>query len=748
MSGTHSNGRADSTTNDRRTFLQTIGLAAASTGLVGTATADPESGESTVNERDADRDLVALTHGVAAGDVTATTATIWGRADGDATIHIAYGHDGSFDDVGYDRTTVDPETDYTGRVRLEFLESGTRYRYHVWATRSETAYRTLRDGDDGNGARGRDGGREPDSDGAGKNGRGPREDDSLETGRGPGENPERGGQGGNGPADGDVPDDLIPNVVESGTFVTAPAPDDEASVTFAWSGDTWGYGDDPIEPPFPGLRTIAEREPDFFLYHGDTIYADAQTPAGKITEDTPIDDALEIYRDKYKEMRDPPEAVAERTNLRELLETTSVYTVWDDHEVINNFAGPIEPLMPEGRRAFREYWPLDRDDGADPGESNRFYDSFRWGKHVELFVIDTRQYRDPNVELDSKTLLGEEQLEWLKGALAGSDATWKVLASPAPLGYPSDSWATPADRTGYEAELLEVVEHVRTEPVSNLVVVAGDVHKSVVGAFDPDDDGEFEFFEAIAGPLGAPAGEPDDLYPALNPTEFFAKGEYANFGTVDVDESGETLTIGIYDEQGTEQFTKTIHADDIDAGTGPESVDRVESTFDEDGDGWLISQNGGSNHPVYRESGGNSGGHVSDEENQGGVAWYYQAPFKFLGDREEFYGGSLSFDVRQVQIDRQFDAEPVEGGDVLLANGDTKLVYEFRGPESTPGEEWTDFEVPLSADATWINLTSQELLATEERLREVLGNLEALRIRGEYRSGDDTSYLDNVVLSR
>ncbi|SEQ46478.1 alkaline phosphatase D family protein [Natrinema salaciae] len=711
MTERHTGGRDESTTNDRRTFLQAIGLVAASSGLVGTASADPgRDGIDGSNDGGDGGGLVPLTHGVAVGDVTATTATVWARADRDATVHVAYSHDQGFDGVGYDRTAVDVETDHTGHVRLEELESGTRYRYHVWATRAAETYRPLDDRDDGRGPRGE--AERGDHSG----------DESIEA--------------------------LLPDAVESGTFVTAPAPDEEERVTFAWSGDTWGYGDDPVEPPFPGLQTIAQREPDFFLYHGDTIYADAQTPAGKITANTPLDEALEIYRDKYKEMRDPPEEIAERTNLQELLETTSVYTVWDDHEVINNFAGPIEPLMPEGRRAFREYWPLDRDDEAEPGESNRFYDSFRWGKHVELFVIDTRQYRDPNVELGTKTLLGREQLEWLKGALADSDATWKLLASPAPLGYPSDSWATPADRTGYEGELLELVEYVRTESVSNLVVVAGDVHKSVVGGYDPDDDGTFEFVEAIAGPLGAPAGEPDDLYPALNPTEFFAKGEYTNFGTVDVDESGETLTVGIYDERGTEQFTKTFHADEINAGDGPEPPSRIESTFDEDGDGWLISQNGGSNRPVYRATGGNPGGHVSDEENQGGVAWYYQAPFKFLGDREAFYGGTLSFDLRQARSDRQFDADPVEGGDVLLASGDTKLVYEFRGPESTPGESWTAFEVPLSADATWIDLTSRDPIATEATFRAVLAELDTLRIRGEYRAGDDTSYLDNVVLSR
>jgi len=363
-------------------FLQAVGAAATSVGFVGAGMAETASSEPEENRDDSP--TVSLTHGVATGDVTANTAVVWARAKGDATVHVEYSPDESFDSTRRDRTGVDGETDFTGKIHLDGLQSGTRYRYRVWATAIGT-------GDKG----------------------------------------------------GDAADEEAPGSAVTGTFVTPPGPSEEGAVTFAWSGDTWGYGDDPVEPPYPGFETIADRQPDFFLYHGDTIYADAKTPAEKITEDTPIGDALEIYRDKYNEMRDPPSEVAQRTNLKGLLESTSVYSVWDDHEAVNNFAGPIEPLMLEGRRAFREYWPIDRDGSSQSGESSRLYDSFRWGKHVELFLIDTRQYRDPNVELDSKTLLGREQFEWLKGALSDSDATWKILASPAPLGYPSDSLGDP-----------------------------------------------------------------------------------------------------------------------------------------------------------------------------------------------------------------------------------------------------------------------------------------------------------------
>lgn len=674
--------RTKSSTDELNDERRTFLQAVGGTAAAATGVTSTASADETQDDTN-EAETVPLTHGVASGDVTAQTAVVWARTADEATLHVEYSLDESFSSSRQQRTTVDSTTDFTGHVRLTGLQSATRYHYRVWATA--------------------------------------------------------------GGAENNADSNSPPEAETTGTFVTAPAQNEGGSVTFAWSGDTWGYGDNPVEPPFEGLKTIAERQPDFFLYHGDTIYADADTPAGQITSDTPLDDALPIYREKYKEMRVPPEEVAERTNLRTLLKATSVYSIWDDHEVENNFAGTIEPLMPSGRRAFFEYWPIDQNQQITGKESGRLYRSFRWGAHLELFVLDTRQYRDPNLELEGKTLLGRDQMEWLKSSLADSDATWKVIATPAPMGHPSDSWATEAERTGYEAELLELVTHINGEDISNVIAVAADVHHSQVGAYDPDDDGEFEFYEAIAGPLGAYPGTPDDLYPPLNPTEFFAKGGYFNFGTVSVNQSGETLTIGIYDETGDEEFTKTIEASEA---TGGDVPTRIESTFDEDADGWLVSQNGGSTTPQYYTEGGNPGGHIGDSEAQGGVVWYYQAPFKYLGDREAFYGGTLSFDLRQMQTDQQFDAALPEGGDIALTSGETTLVYEFRGENSKPETEWTSFEVPLSAEADWINLDSEDPFATEEEFRTVLSDLERLRIRGKYRSGADESRLDTVVLSR
>jgi len=119
--------------------------------------------------------------------------------------------------------------------------------------------------------------------------------------------------------------------------------------------------------------------------------------------------------------------------------------------------------MPLGLQAFADYTPIPGAQDAPP----RLYRSLRWGRNAELFVLDTRQYRDPNFAEDTgaqpKTMLGPDQLAWLKQALVESDARWKVIVSSVPMSIPTgfppengrDGWANFDQSTGYERELLE-----------------------------------------------------------------------------------------------------------------------------------------------------------------------------------------------------------------------------------------------------------------------------------------------------
>ncbi|MCS6815926.1 MAG: alkaline phosphatase D family protein [Blastocatellia bacterium] len=252
-----------------------------------------------------------------------------------------------------------------------------------------------------------------------------------------------------------------------GQFLTAPEEDEWAPLAFAYSGDA---GE--AYQPFRLFDAVRAQRPDFFLFLGDTIYADqGPGPAAK---------TLAEYRLKYLGNR--KDAAFQR-----LARETSFYVMWDDHEIANN-ADRTHPRLPIARQAFLEYWPIRRE-GTD---ETRLYRSFRWGRAAEIFLLDCRQYRSPQSERDgpSKTMLGAEQKAWLKAALLASPATFKFIATTVPLKYHArDSWE------GYRIERQEILNFIRAHRIENVIFLAADVHYAAVLRHAEG------VLEVIAGPI-------------------------------------------------------------------------------------------------------------------------------------------------------------------------------------------------------------------------------------------------------
>lgn len=346
----------------------------------------------------------------------------------------------------------------------------------------------------------------------------------------------------------------------SGEFVTAPPAETPTSFTFAWSGDLGGGNFcRHVQTGYPIFQTIASRRPHFFLFVGDTIYADraCQGP-DRVPGYGFIATTLAGFHEKHRYNR------ADHA-VQSAFRTTSVYAIWDDHEVRNDFSGPTEPLMPAGRQAFIDYWPIVPPDA----ERHRLHRQFRWGKLLDLFILDTRQYRSPNAETDgaTKTMLGAAQRRWLVDGVAASDAVWKVVVSSVSLAIPTgrrerrDSWtnATPfglpdTGGTGFTHERNAILAALRERGVKNLVVVAADVHHAEIIRHAPATG--FVLHELVAGPLSASVGTPRPLDQTLNPLSLWGRGGVNNFGEVTVD-AGQ-LVVRIVDEAGTVLTTQTI----------------------------------------------------------------------------------------------------------------------------------------------------------------------------------------------
>lgn len=291
------------------------------------------------------------------------------------------------------------------------------------------------------------------------------------------------------------------SVSEVGTFHTAPHKEAEAVVRFAYSSDSDGSAM-PVINNFEVLDRAREDGLDFWVYLGDTVYMDANPPKAE---------TVEAMRAKYKQNRD---FVA----LRDLLRSTSTYAIWDDHEVENDFAGQtVDPvLLANGRRVFKEYMPIGK-----TREALGFFRTFRWGKNVELFILDERSFRsgsveeacdDPSTALfdpdfapafppllresfglavdpppgclaaltdPRRTMLGEKQKSWLKKKLLKSTATWKLIITEVSI---AESFALPYDRwEGYAAERQELLTFILRNDLKNLVFLTGDLHANFIG---------------------------------------------------------------------------------------------------------------------------------------------------------------------------------------------------------------------------------------------------------------------------
>ncbi|MFJ3835998.1 alkaline phosphatase D family protein [Streptomyces sp. NPDC090054] len=385
-----------------------------------------------------------------------------------------------------------------------------------------------------------------------------------------------------------------------GSFRTTPV-SRRHDVRFVWSGDLAGQGWG-INPDIGGYRVFEEmrlRDPDFFLFSGDAIYAD-----GPIQAAVPLPDGR-IWRNvTTEEKAKVAETLAEfrgnfrynllDQNLREFYGQVPVVAQWDDHEVRNNwYPGQLiddprytvreaDVLAARARRAFGEYFPVtDLRGGRDEG---RMYRVVRHGPLLDVFVLDMRTHRNansPNRQAEDPVgILGTEQLAWLKRELSRSRATWKVIASDMPLGivvpdgttnFEAVAQGDPGAPLGRELQIADLLRYVKHRHITGTVWLTADVHYTAANHYAPERAafGDFEpFWEFVSGPVGAggfPAGRLDATFGPR--TEYVRSAPVANmspaenppyYGEVDIDGGSGELTVRLRRQGGGVLFTKVL----------------------------------------------------------------------------------------------------------------------------------------------------------------------------------------------
>lgn len=154
--------------------------------------------------------------------------------------------------------------------------------------------------------------------------------------------------------------------------------------------------------------------------------------------------------------------------------------IWDDHDFGPNDMGREYILKDESRKVFMSYW-------ANPsyGEDGKgIYTQFSYGD-VDIFMLDDRTWRSSDRFPDSvdgkpnplKRMYGEQQMEWLKNALAGSAANFKIIATGSQVLNP----ASPFDCfRKFPVEYLDLMQFIRGQRISGVLFLTGDRHHSEV----------------------------------------------------------------------------------------------------------------------------------------------------------------------------------------------------------------------------------------------------------------------------
>jgi len=391
----------------------------------------------------------------------------------------------------------------------------------------------------------------------------------------------------------------------TGHFRTAPT--SARNIRFLWSGDTAGQGWG-INPDWGGMRiykTMHNRQPDFFIHSGDTIYAD-----GPIQSEVKLADGTMWKNIVTPEKSKVAETTAEfRGNfaynlmdplVRAFNAQVPVLYQWDDHETLNNWypqellddarykEKSVALLSARSKQAFLEYNPI-RSNGNDP---ERIFRVVNYGPLLDVFMIDMRSYRGPNganqqtVQSTDTAYLGREQMLWLKQALLASTATWKVIASDMPIGLvvyddyiKKNTFENGANGNGpakgRELETAELLQFIGRNSIQNVVWFTADVHYTAAHYYDPS-KAQFSdflpFYEFVSGPLNAGTFGPAELDNTFGPQVLFQKAPepgQANlppsagmqfFGEVNIDAESRAMTVSLCDVAGKTLYEKVIPA--------------------------------------------------------------------------------------------------------------------------------------------------------------------------------------------
>ena len=358
------------------------------------------------------------------------------------------------------------------------------------------------------------------------------------------------------------------------TFSAPGAPDQNLKIAFASCQHyELGY--------FNSYPHLMAEKPDLLLFLGDYIYEYAPGRTGIRTVDGGWCLSLADYRKRYATYKQEKE-------LQEIHASCPWLVTWDDHEVQNDYAGTQEGSVGPSTnflkrraaayQAYYEHMPLRSSvlteglAGMEKGAEMRIYDNYKFGNLLSISMLDTRQYRSPQVctpsgktgsgVLDPKTceslrdegrtMLGLQQEQWLETQLQnGKDHTWNFIGQSTLFGQILLSYAEGTKIwndgwDGYPASRSKIVSQLIKHKVPNPVMLGGDVHESWVGYIKEDYDSRSSRavgVELCGASISSYEGRNTSIRQKRNPHFVFSEGQRMGYTIMDVSKNELNVSI-------------------------------------------------------------------------------------------------------------------------------------------------------------------------------------------------------------
>ncbi len=275
-----------------------------------------------------------------------------------------------------------------------------------------------------------------------------------------------------------------------GSFRTPPEADTEEEIEFCivTCHDYWRKDTTDGHKIYDAMLKMF---PDFYVHTGDIEYYDKPEPYA-LTE--------EIMRFQWDRLFALPLQ-------RKFWNQVTSYFMKDDHDALTNDAWP-----------GMTYGTVSWDRGLEIFDKEQFpsndkpYKTVRWGKDLQIWITEGRNYRSKNPDPDGpeKTIWGKEQKEWLFKTVKESDATFKLLISPDPiLGPDRENKHDNYSNSNFKYEGDEIRNFLNQ--FDNVFICNGDRHWQYVTHFEGTN--LWEFSCGAGSDVHAGGWPPEDVRP-------------------------------------------------------------------------------------------------------------------------------------------------------------------------------------------------------------------------------------------